>query len=155
MSKKRGPVYSVKPKSVRNAAASGEAKTVRGMKIFDSSDDCPVWRFAFMDMDKDGPFSFGNISIDEWNFILGKMRQWESMKWGEIEGDRNHAIKTQSFSAKARKRLVEINYELSEELFSFHLDGRKRLFGIRARSVFYVFWYDPDHEVCPSLKKHT
>ena len=27
--------------------------------------------------------------------------------------------------------------------------------GIRKNEDFHVLWYDPEHEVCPSKKKHT
>jgi len=40
-----------------------------------------------------------------------------------------------------------------EDLFSLRLTGKKRLWGIRDRHVFKVFWWDPEHGVCPSELK--
>ena len=111
------------------------------------------WQFAKMDMS--GPFSFSNMSFEEWLLILGKMREWETMTWSEIAGNRDHAIAVESLSQEAKKRLIEIEMDDIDEVFSLHLDGKKRLIGIRDRNIFSVLWWDRKHEVCPSHKKHT
>lgn len=111
------------------------------------------WRFSIMDMG--GPFSFADVKAKTWQRILEKMRQWDSMTWGEIEGDDNHAVAVAQLSSKAQKRLLEIGQDDIDEIFSLRLIGRERLIGIRDRHVFRVLWWDPYHQVCPSRKKHT
>ena len=102
-----------------------------------------------------GDFSCANITSDEWKIILEKMKLWERMTWHEIEGRRDHAIKIDSLSNNAKNRLMEINNDDIDEVFSLHIDGIKRLFGIRDRNIFRVLWWDPEHKVCPAPKKHT
>ena len=119
----------------------------------DSSNDFICWQFSLMDMG--GPFSFSNITIDDWLLILNKMKQWETMTWNSIAGHRDHSIRVDTLSPEALKRLAQINLDDIDEVFSLHIDGKKRLFGIRDRNIFRVLWWDKGHQVCPSHKKHT
>ena len=106
-------------------------------------------------MDLSGPFSCSQITPTEWTLILQKMQLWETMTWDEISGRRDHAISFDSLSDTAQKRLKDIQLDDTDEVFSLHIDGKKRLFGIRDRNIFKVLWWDREHQVCPSLKKHT
>lgn len=114
---------------------------------------CVCWQFSLMDLS--GPFSCMDICPDEWQVILTKMRSWETMTWHEIEGKRDHSISVESLSDIARKRLIDIQLDDIDEVFSLHIDGKKRLFGLRDRNIFKVLWWDREHKVCPSPKKHT
>ena len=114
---------------------------------------CVCWQFSLMDLA--GPFSCMDIRTDEWQVILAKMRLWENMTWNEIEGRRDHSISVDSLSDTARKRLLDIQLDDIDEVFSLHIDGKKRLFGIRDRNIFKVLWWDREHKVCLSPKKHT
>ncbi len=40
------------------------------------------WRFSRMDTE--GPFAFAKLKPSTWRKILAKMKDWESMKWGEL-----------------------------------------------------------------------
>lgn len=111
------------------------------------------WQFSKMDMS--GPFSCENILFEDWLLILTKMREWEKMTWNEIVGKRDHYISVEQLSSEAKKRLIEIEMDDIDEIFSLHLGGKKRLIGIRDRNIFCVLWWDKEHKVCPSVKKHT
>lgn len=126
-------------------------KSVRQNRLDISS--CVCWQFSLMDLS--GSFSCRDITHDEWILILSKMRLWETMTWNEIEGKRDHSISVDSLSSDARKRLIEIQLDDIDEIFSLHIDGKKRLLGIRDRNIFKVLWWDREHKVCPSVKKHT
>lgn len=39
---------------------------------------------------------------------------------------------------------------VGDTLFSLRLNGQCRIWGNRSGSLLEVFWYDPDHAVCPS-----
>jgi len=124
----------------RSASQNGEAEYI-------------CWRFSVMDMD--GPFSFAGMKARTWRRILEKMRQWDSMTWQELTGDDNHAIPVERLSHEAQSRLIEIGQDDIDEIFSLRMTGRERLIGIRDRHIFRVLWWDPEHHVCPSHKKHT
>ena len=42
-----------------------------------------------------------------------------------------------------------------EELYSLRLSGRSRVWGLKEAGIFWILWWDPNHEICPSYKKNT
>lgn len=88
--------------------------------------------------------------------VMGHLRDFESMKWAEIEqGTGSHFVKKGSLIKKANDRLGQIKQDDVDELFSLRVSGKKRIWGIRDESVLRIIWWDPSHEVCPSVKSHT
>jgi hypothetical protein len=88
--------------------------------------------------------------------VVSKLHDYETMKWAEIEGDRNHFVALDHICGDAQRRLRELGLEDEvEALFSLHLTGPKRVWGIRDGAVLHVLWWDPDHTVCPSIKRNT
>lgn len=135
------------PKSVSKRS---DSKEVRIPPIL--SEDKPSWRFSTVD--RDGPYAWPNdptVKVD----ILDKLHGFDSMRWCEIAGDRHHSISVDSLSSDAKKRLSEISQDDVDEVFSFALGGKPRLICIRTLHVAKVLWYDQEHSVCPSHKKHT
>lgn len=117
-------------------------------------DQYPVWRVAFIDYE--GKWGFDKLNKPNiLKSILSKLKDFEGMKWREIEGDENHIISVAKISKDAKKRLTDINKSDHQDLFSFRLTGKKRLWGIRIREEFYILWWDPNHTVYPVKKKHT
>jgi hypothetical protein len=107
-------------------------------------------------IDLEGPWGWLNIqSKDILVYIMEKLRYFESMTWGEIDANRhNHPMPLDKIPKTARERLKE--RELDDlELYSFHLSGKKRIWGIREREAFYIIWWDPEHTVYRVQKKHT
>lgn len=113
----------------------------------------PSWNFSLCDLEHE------KWSIIQSKFpsdILPKLISFERRKWSDIINDKkhNHWIECSKFIKEAKERLIELNYNY-DSLFSLRLTGRLRLFGIIEYGVFYVIWYDIDHEICPAPKKHT
>ncbi len=93
----------------------------------------PVWRFWAMDMD--GPFGWGRCA-EHLLEIRDKVCHYDRMMWREIEGDRhrNHFLSPESLSPEAQRRLVEIDRDdISDSLFSLHIDGTKAGRGMASR----------------------
>ncbi len=84
------------------------------------------------------------------------MKSYSTMTWGQIEQDRHrdHVVSMDSLIKEARDRLIELQLD-DYPLMRFRFDGLKRLYGIRTGRFFQVLWWDPQHKVCPSQKKHT
>lgn len=89
--------------------------------------------------------------------IIEKLNQFESMTWGEIKGNKksNHTIHTDKICKEARERLKERELDDLEEIFSLRLTATHRVWGKLERGVFHIIWWDPCHEICPSMLKHT
>ena len=78
------------------------------------------------------------------------------MTWIDISGKQHHYLSPSSLSKEAKQRLEEL--ELDDEidnLFSFHLKGKSRIIAIKHANIAKLFWFDPEHQVAPSKKKHT
>jgi hypothetical protein len=112
----------------------------------------PSWRFSTVD--KAGPFAWPiNDAIEQ--EILQKLHNFDSMRWNKIEGPDHHLINRDKLTKEANERLLKINQDDVGQLFSFHFDGKARIFGIRDNGVVKLLWWDPEHKVCISHKKHT
>lgn len=83
------------------------------------------------------------------------------MTWAEItrgtggksRGNNNHFVPVAKLAKEAKVRLREIRQEDVSDLFSLHIDGKTRIYGIRDGRALKLLWYDPDHTVYPMTKK--
>jgi hypothetical protein len=107
--------------------------------------------------DRGGQFSVLKINIE--NFIenvIPKLQDFETMLWSEIEGKQgSHFVQLSDLSKTAQTRLEEISENDCDALFSLRISGKERIWGMRDINVLRIMWWDPDHLVCPSPKKHT
>jgi hypothetical protein len=113
-----------------------------------------AWRFS--SADRGGPWSFekllGNNRLLD---VLRRLIEFESKNWNDILQTGSHLVQKVKLAATARKRLVEIEQDDVDELMSFRVTGRGRVWCIPAANIMRLLWWDPDHEVCPAPKKHT
>ncbi len=87
--------------------------------------------------------------------IWEKMRNFETMRWVDILGASHHAIPISNIIRPAQKRLEELGHDDKETLVSFHITGKERIWAIRSGERVFLLWWDPNHEIYPSPKKHT
>lgn len=128
-----------------------DKKTVRIEK--QPADNKPVWRFSTTD--KEGLFKWPKGTPEEGE-IVKKLHEFDSMSWQEIEGSQHHYLSPKSLSKEAKQRLEELKLDDEiEHLFSFHLQGKPRIIAIRHLGIAKLLWFDPEHKVSPSEKKHT
>lgn len=115
----------------------------------------PSWRFGMLDLN--GPWGWLNIKLKDLLVeIVDKLKNFESMTWGEIERNKkSHLISLDKIAKKAQERLRERELDDLEELYSLRLSGKERIWGKRENEAFYIIWWDPNHSVCPAQKKHT
>jgi hypothetical protein len=113
----------------------------------------PAWRIGAMEMCD--PFGWHAINSALLLEIRGKLGNFESMTWGAIIGPNNHQVSTELLCKAARHRLAALRLDDLEELFSLRLSGRERIWGVLEHNVLTLLWWDPDHQICPSLKKNT
>lgn len=101
------------------------------------------------------PFGWREIDGKLLLEIREKLKSFESMKLSEIIGKDNHPVEVSRLCKRAQDRLDELHLDDIEQLLSLHLTGPKRVWGILEHNVVILLWWDPNHEICPSLKKHT
>ncbi len=105
-------------------------------------------------MEQVGPFGWGVLQRDKILEIAGKLAEFEKLTWHEIlviSKKRNHSVLVSKLCSEARKRLAAILQDDIDEIVSLRLSGKERVWGIRQAGVFKVLWWDPKHQVCPSL----
>lgn len=128
-----------------------------------STDGCyPVW--IFTEIDRAGKFAF-NVNREDFMHreVLDKVIHYSNMSWANIKmqthdnrKSKHHFIPFHELSKEAQDRLKQKDLtDDSDSIFSFAFQNRLRIVGIRKNEKFYVLWYDPNHEVCPSKKQHT
>ncbi len=139
-------------KSPKVANAPADQKIPRAQEL-NVTQRKPIWSFKLMETD--GPFSWKRLYGSNVGLVLDRLKNLESMTWGEIEGSDNHFIDRSQCSKEAQDRLAEIKMDDVAEVFSLHITGRQRMVGIRDQEVLRILWYDPEHRVCPSYKKGT
>ena len=110
-------------------------------------------------MDVEGPFGWCQPNIPGADILLAirkKLSDFETMLWRDIRTSSNHhPIPVAKLCKEAQDRLKQIGQDDIDELFSFRLTGKERLFGILDAEVLWILWWDPLHLSHPSLKKHT
>ena len=120
----------------------------------------PTWTFHRCD-----------ISHDKWSIrkcesiyekIIDKLISYEGQTWMEIisatggksSGTRSHFINVSDLEKEAQKRIDQLHLHI-DQVLSLRLDARTRLFGVMDNGTMDILWYDPDHEICKSSKKHS
>ena len=105
-------------------------------------------------IDMEGDWGWFNISSkDKLIEIVEKLKQFETMTWGEIDRNRqSHNITVDRIPTKVKQRLKECKLDDLDTLYSLRLSGRERLWGNRDNEAFYIIWWDPNHTVYPVKK---
>jgi hypothetical protein len=106
-------------------------------------------------MEFQDPFGWHSVTGTKFHYIRDKLAHYETMTWSEILGPQNHQIPRANLCHDAQVRLRELKQDDIDSLLSLHLSARERVFGILEGSVLRILWWDPEHGVCPSRKRHT
>lgn len=116
----------------------------------------PAWRINRLEtVSRWGWYEVPSAIILE---VHQKLSDFESMTWGEIlvaAKKQNHSIPVEEICKDARRRLDEIGYGDLESLISLRLEGRRRVWGVMNNGALTLLWLDENHEICPSILKHT
>jgi hypothetical protein len=113
-----------------------------------------VWRFS--STDKGGPFSWAGLAdASAYKAVMESLHQFETMQESAIRAQGSHPVEIENCSKVAQDRLCAIELDDLDELMSFRLGGKTRVWCRMDRNVMLVLWWDPEHQVCPSMKIHT
>jgi len=122
----------------------------------------PSWKLAKMDFQ--GNWGFNNInSASELKNLHSKLKNFEGMTWAQIESKKgkrgsrlNHSVRIDKLKMEVQDRLKHIRiFEEYDYLYSLHFNGKGRLWGIKDNEIFYILWWDKDHTVYHTSKRHT
>lgn len=83
-------------------------------------------------------------------FIIKGLHSYEGLTWREVnEKNRCHPWELDKIPTEFLNRLQERQIDVNE-LFQISLGNKPRVFGNRNMAIFYLIWYDPDHEFWPT-----
>ncbi len=139
-------------KSPRSAFPADGRKTPRG-EAPEYGGRFPLWAFRIVDLG--GPWCWSALGGPELRTVLQRLKEFESMTWQAIADTGSHSIDVDRLAKPARARLVEIQQDDVDQVYSLRCTGRRRIFGIREGGVLRILWWDSEHEVCPAPLKHT
>lgn len=132
---------------------SPTTKETPRVEVAKPTDELPVWRVA--KLDSGGDWCAHQMNESEFRSVLDRLKSLETMKWSAIEQAGSHFNKVADLIPDAQRRLRDLKLDDFDPIFSLRMSGKPRLWGIRIRNVFSALWWDRDHAICPSPKKHT
>ena len=136
------------------AVPSGKKRPAPGSEIPRDPEAKMVFRLSMMD--SGGRWGFSNLSVEHVKLISDKCKGFEGMTVGQLMAlPSSKQIEWNKMCRDAQKRAETIQLDHFDGLVELRLGGRERLWGILEGHCFYIVWWDPDHEVCPSTKKNT
>lgn len=115
-----------------------------------------AWRISHLETE--APYGWHEIDIQTFEYIKTKLAGFESMTWSQILIDgkkQHHSVDVDQIIKKAKLRLEATKQDDIDSLVSLSLSGKCRVWGIFEEGVLRLLWWDPNHEICPSNKKHT
>lgn len=122
-----------------------------------------IWAFDMIDNTADFAFNVQKINENgDLDTIVSKMIEYNQLTWSEIKRQthdksnksKHHFLDFGGMSKEAAERIRKLELEEYEDsIFSFALQNKLRIIGVRINEIFHVVWYDPDHRFYPSKKK--
>lgn len=164
--KKKKNVPLNKASSTQKKIIDGKGRNNNSKKVVEKSasteDKRVVW--CFDHIDRGGSFGFTHSQEDFMHKeVLCNLIDYSSMTWAEIRDhthdkskSKHHRVSENSISPEAMKRIKHLKLEdYVDSIFSFALNNKLRIIGIRDGRFFIAVWYDPEHAFCQSRKSHT
>jgi len=148
------------PKSSKQAKARNQPVIGKNVKTNSNPSEYlnlyPSWRVSRLYFHD--PYGWHVLAADKVREVQQKLISLESMTWNEIlvrnEG-RYHQVDISKLCKAAQSRPVEMSIDDIDEILSLRLTGRERVWGLLKGGVVELLWWDPEHEICPSLQSHT
>ena len=122
-----------------------------------------IWVFDMLDNSEEFAFNVQRISENgHLELVFSKMIEYTNLTWAEIKKQthdqsnksKHHLLDYAGLSKEAAARINKLKLEeYTDSIFSFALQNKVRIIGVRINEIFHVVWYDPDHRFYPSKRK--
>jgi len=145
-----------KSKRVRQRERASSQKVPGITEDPDFWDSNPSWQIGILQTKE--PFGWDVLDEAALHKIRERLANLESMTWREIlikSKKQHHTIRVAALSTENQKHLREIGQHDVDRLVSLRVSSRERIFGILDKAVLRLLWWDPEHQIYPSPKKHT
>lgn len=138
-------------KEPRTASFPFSPKTPSAIDPRSSGDLSPSWKVAGLQLVS--PYGWHELDGKKLLQIHERLRNFESMTWNAIlvgARKQHHSIALNLLCKEARADLDRRRLIL-EKVVSLRLTGEERIWGYLTEGVLSLLWWDPDHEICPSI----
>lgn len=113
------------------------------------------FKWSFNQVDWGGPYCWAAVPAEKLlRDVIPRLQEFEKKKWGEIHETGSHDIEVENIIRPAQVRLQTLYNDQYDSVYSLRLQGRERIFGLKDGPILRILWWDPEHAVCPSHKKH-
>lgn len=113
------------------------------------------WRFQCFDWS--GRWRFADL--DDFKVVEAQLRMFETQTINELFHNGKEPGKKYEVARlpckEALERLEALGLSDQDEICRLRLSGTKRLYGFLVGTVFHIVFWDPEHEIWPTEKKHT
>ena len=123
----------------------------------------PKWSFIKCDMQHEKWGIFNNT--EHLGHMLARFKEWERVTWeniltttsGRKYNTQSHPMQVDILDKEVAKRLIELNLDSYDVLYSLSITGRLRVWGIMIEETgtFELLWIDPDHQIYSVEKRAT
>lgn len=124
------------------------------------ADDSETLVIRIGQVDVGGPWCLSKATPAQWVDLLQHVTNFESMRvrdlfWGQNPIGLAYDLDDPKLHPDVKPRLDEIGHDDEDTIDRLRVNGPGRLYGFRRGREFWTLWWDPDHEVYESKKKHT
>jgi hypothetical protein len=116
-------------------------------------DGCIIFSFVRFDSQHHWCVEPDPKTHDVWE--LGeKLKSFEQTQWKHLAANQqnNHSVPFYKLVDEAQKVAQDMGIDDYGEIWSLRLTGKQRIWGVRDENFFITIWWDPHHQICPSLK---
>ncbi|HYX18047.1 MAG TPA: hypothetical protein VE944_27525 [Nostoc sp.] len=145
MGKKRLP----KQKSENKSKKISEAATAKATQGETTDHLHPSFRFAYADPNR---WCLSYWEADEIDDLIRALQKIEKHTWLQIK---SQGSKIRGGSVGCGFKVIEQHPNLPNSvsddvtISEMRVCQKKRIFGFRIDSIYYIIWFDRDHSVCP------
>ncbi len=114
-----------------------------------TDDEHPSFRFTYTDKNR---WLLSDWTSSEINDLIEGLKKIEKYTWTQIK---SHGSKKRGDSVGTGYKLIDNHPSLpdnipeDQRLSEMRIDDKKRIFGFRVQSIYYIVWFDRNHSVIP------
>lgn len=101
------------------------------------------------------PYGWHELTPKEVIYIQSKLADFESRTWNEIfvkSVKQNHSIEIARLRCQKAKQWLKVNMPQQTELWTLRFTGKQRVWGIFSEGAYQVLFWDPEHQIMPTLQ---
>lgn len=89
-------------------------------------------------MDSDGKWGWNKFESSFVQEVMQRIFEAQKLTWQDHRDSGSHPVKVVDLIHEAQKRLVQIEKDDVDELYSFRISGKKRIWGIREGNILWI-----------------